>query len=105
VIAENSADPAEFLAFGVMNCSLTTVKMECINWVTKDAKEADNGYKNWSHTDPAKFWWFDGRSMDTQEDPVSVWGYVDADDVGTTANKLKTKSTELIYDGSVMVYL
>jgi len=48
-----------------MNCSLTTVKMECINWVTKAAKEADGGYKNWSHTDPAKFWWFDGRSMDT----------------------------------------
>lgn len=79
--------------------------MDCINWVTKETKEADNGYKNWAEGDGVTFWWFDGRSLDTAEVPVSIWGYVNAEDKGTTAEKMTSKSATLSYDGSVMVYL
>jgi len=44
---ETPSAPAEFTSFGVMNCSLTTVTMDCINWVVLKSKEVDGGFVNW----------------------------------------------------------
>lgn len=51
-VVETPESPAEFSAFKVANCSLTTIKMDCVNWVRKEAKEdAATGFVNWSAGD------------------------------------------------------
>ena len=39
LVAENPSSPQDFSAFKVANCSLTPIKMDCRNWVIKEAKE------------------------------------------------------------------
>lgn len=48
-MAETPTAPVEFSGFGVGNCELTGVTMDCINWVTKDSTVAqdDGGFINW----------------------------------------------------------
>ena len=63
--AEDPTDPAEFSAFKVANCSLTTIKMDCRNWVVKESKEdTDAGLIHYTEGLSVKFWWFDGRAYD-----------------------------------------
>ena len=60
VTAEDPANPTDFKAFKVANCSLTQIKMDCLNWVAK-ATDDSTGVVKWSAGDSVKFWWFDGR--------------------------------------------
>ena len=60
VRAEDPTDPTDFKAFKVANCSLTQVKMDCLNWVAKESA-SDTGVVKWSSGDSVTFWWFDGR--------------------------------------------
>ena len=70
VTAEDPSSPAEFKAFGVANCSLTQVKMDCLNWVAK-ASDSATGVVNWSSGDSVTFFWFDGRRYkDNTADPI-----------------------------------
>ena len=48
LVVETPSAPVEFLGFGVMNCELTYITMDCINWVTNSEQEADGGYINWT---------------------------------------------------------
>jgi len=80
LIAETPSSPAEFKAFGVANCSLTTIKMDCINWVGKDGSDYEDpllGRHSWTTGDSVTFTWFDGRayvdSSVAEADRVSVW--------------------------------
>ena len=51
-VVETPESPAEFSAFKVANCSLTTIKMDCVNWVRKESKESTtDGFVNWSAGD------------------------------------------------------
>lgn len=61
---ETPSAPVEFKSFGVMNCSLTTVTMDCINWVVAKTKEEDGGFVYWDEGQSVKFWWFDARWKD-----------------------------------------
>ena len=59
---ETPSSPEHFKSFKVANCTLTTVKMDCTNWVIKAASESTtDGLVNWSSGNKVKFWWFDGR--------------------------------------------
>lgn len=50
VTAEDPASPEHFTAFKVANCSLTQIKMDCLNWVAK-ATDTDDGVVKWSAGD------------------------------------------------------
>ena len=50
-------------SFDVFNCTVTTVKMSCLNWVAADGKEADGGYPRWTEGQSVEFMWFDGRDL------------------------------------------
>ena len=75
LVAENPSAPVDFSAFKVANCSLTPIKMDCRNWVVKEAKEDTNGLIHYSDGDAVKFWWFDGRYYkdNTADTPESYW--------------------------------
>ena len=60
VTAEDPTNPSDFKAFKVANCTLTQIKMDCLNWVAK-ASATTTGVVNWASGDSVKFWWFDGR--------------------------------------------
>ena len=90
----------EFKSFGVMNCTLTTIKMDCINWVVSAAGETaykgtvvesakvdkKGGYKRWGEGDSVDFYWFDGRDLSNAA--ISAGGrpdlYTDTEGVATT---------------------
>ena len=61
---EDPATPEFFLSFGVANCSLTTIKMDCINWVVKETKAVDGVDTHYKGGDSVTFWWFDARYLD-----------------------------------------
>ena len=49
LVEETPTSPVHFKSFKVANCSLSTVKMDCTNWVVKSSKEdAASGLVNWS---------------------------------------------------------
>ena len=105
-VVETPDAPAEFSAFKVANCSLTTIKMDCVNWVRKESKEsATDGFVNWSAGDSVIFWWFDGRYyFDNAADPlVPAWKATPAEgDAETDITKKMSKATATIeYDEGI----
>ena len=106
-VVETPDAPAEFSAFKVANCSLTTIKMDCVNWVRKESKEsATDGFVNWSAGDSVTFWWFDGRHYfdnTVDPDPVVAWmADPGADATKTDITKKMSKATATIeYDEGI----
>ena len=78
------ADPTkrEFKGFGMINCTLTTISMDCINWVVSEAGETamkptaestalrKGGYKRFAEGSPVAFYWFDGRDISAATQPL-----------------------------------
>ena len=75
-IAVSIVDGSEaFLSFEVMNCTLNSIKMECINWVASSTYDSDNTntkYNRWGEGSPAKFYWFDPAMTLTADDEVTT---------------------------------
>ena len=106
-VVETPDSPAEFSAFKVANCSLTTIKMDCVNWIRKESKESDtDGFVNWSAGDSVKFWWFDGRHYfdnTVDPDPVVAWKATPAEGDSETdiTKKMSVASATLEYDEGI----
>ena len=82
-VKETDSTIREFTGFGVLNCSLTSSTMDCINWVRSETGAADGGYPRWAESTPVTFWWFDARNLSS-----AVHAF----------NKIKTVDVNLVYD-------
>lgn len=75
LITQTDPTKREFKGFGMINCTLTTISMDCINWVVSEAGETamkptaestalrKGGYKRFVEGSPVAFYWFDGRDI------------------------------------------
>lgn len=97
--------PFAFLSFEVMNCSLNSIQMNCINWVassTYDAENVDNTiYNRWSNGSAAKFFWFDPEVVLTEAILVTY----DDDTDGSITTKWATGTVSMVLESSSAVNL
>ena len=76
-------------SFDVFNCTVTTVKMSCLNWVAASGKEADGGYPRWTEGQAVEFMWFDGRDLSDSSTYAA-----------NSFDKIAFKATTLKYDNT-----
>ena len=73
-IFEDPINPGDWASFQVMNCEITTISMECINWLPVTADVETEGYPAFREGDSVQFYWFDGRNMaDTTDYPLDTY--------------------------------
>ena len=76
-------------SFSVFNCTVSTVKMTCLNWVAADTQEKDGGYPRWKEGQSVEFMWFDGRDLSNSSTYKTG-----------TFDKIKFNATTLKYDNT-----